>query len=536
MFDLEALTEAVLAQPPEVGLGWLDKVDAEHSLLDFIVGGWRYIDPAPLKVGWALEAVAEHLEAVTRGQIRRLLINIPPRMTKSLLTSVAWPAWTWAQRHRGYLSGPQVQFLTTSYAHQLSLRDSVRCRRLIQSPWYQEQWGDRFQLLDDQNAKQRFDNSAGGYRLSTSVGGALTGEGGDIILVDDPHNTVEIDSEAKISATTQWWDESLSTRLNNPEHGAYVVIMQRLSELDLSGHILDQQAGDWTHLCLPMEYESARHCSTFIGWSDPRTHEGQLLAPDRFTPETLRDLKTRLGPFGTAGQLQQAPVPRGGGILKREWWQSWPPHGELFTADGRPLKMLQYPEMDTIIASLDTAMTAKEEDDYCAMTVWGVWRSGADVPQIMLMEAWNEHLTFHDLVERTIAVCRKRQVDKLLVEAKNNGHSVVQEIRRICRGEGFMVHAETVQGDKVARAHSCVPLFAAGQIWKPDRQWAEKVVDQCAKFPRGAHDDLVDSTTQAIRHLRRTLQVVTAPERQEELRHRLAPTAEKQLEPLYGGV
>lgn len=507
---------------PTAALAELDRLEFEGSLLRFLESGWKYIDPALLRSGWHLKAVAEHLEAVTRGEIRRLLINIPPRMTKSTLVSVAWPAWTWAQREILPLSGPHVQFLHASYAQSLSLRDSVRCRRLISSSWYQALWGDRFELASDQNAKQRFENDKGGYRLSTSVGGALTGEGGAVIVVDDPHNTVEIESEASLVETTMWWDESLSTRLNDPKTGAYVVIMQRLSELDLSGHILEQNVGQWTHLCLPMEYEPRRHCVTKLPWSDPRTEEGELLAKDRFGPGELAELKARLGPYGAAGQLQQLPVPRGGGIIKTQWWNIWPPHGEKFLPDGRPAQPLQYPKMDFVLAALDTAQTEKEENDPSALTVWGIWTNEFGLPQVMLMEAWAERMDFHHLMEKLILTCRKRSVDRLIVENKNIGLTVVQEINRLVRTEEFSCFAEPIQGDKVARAHSCVPVFSAGLVWTPERRWARAVVDECASLPKGKHDDLADSTTLAIKHLRRTGLLQLPAERQIDLRNAIA--------------
>ena len=210
---------------------------------------WRYIDSSPFTPGWPIEAVAEHLQAVADGDIKRLIINIPPRCAKSTLTSVAFPAWTWCQPWTSPTSGPGVQFLHASYAQQLSLRDSVKCRRLIESPWYQSLWGDRFKLTSDQNTKTRFDNDRNGSRLSTSVGSALTGEGGSIIVVDDPNAAQEAHSEATIASTIEWWDSALSTRLNDPKTGAFVVIQQRLSEEDLTGHIMSKDEGEWTHLC-----------------------------------------------------------------------------------------------------------------------------------------------------------------------------------------------------------------------------------------------------------------------------------------------
>lgn len=533
--------EAALKNP-QAALDELERVDSEESLLEFLRRGWRAIDPSPFRAGWHLDAIGEHLSAVTAGQIRRLIINIPPRMTKSSLVSVAWPAWTWAQREVAPLSGPHVQFLFTSYAQTLSERDSVKTRRLIQSPWYQNLWGDRFQLLGDQNAKRKFDNDHGGYRLATSVGGTLTGEGGHIIVVDDPHNTIQIESAAVRDATVQWWTEALSTRLNDPANGAYVIIMQRLFEDDLTGHILEHERNDWVHLMLPMEYDPTRHCTTAMGFEDPRTVDGELLCPERINLHDLLSLKRRLGPFGVAGQLQQSPTPRGGGILKSDDWKAWPPHvEELETPQGQKLKAIGYPPMDFILASVDTAMTEDRENDFSAMSIWGLWRDKRDMPMLMLMDAWQEHYDLHTLVERIIKDCRKRQVDRILIEGKNNGFSVHQEIMRLARGERWAAILEPVKGDKVSRAYACQPTFASEQVWAPARniggsimflQWAQTVIDQCASLPKGSHDDLADTVTQAINHFRRCGLLVTKSERREELHRKLAPPGKR--EPLYG--
>lgn len=543
----ESLISEAFARPDEALLE-IERLDNEEDLLVFLENGWRWIDPNPFMSGWHLEAIADHLAAVTRGEIRRLVINIPPRMTKSSLVSVAWPAWTWAQRSsplgRGEpsspLSGPQVQFLSASYAASLSMRDSVKTRRLIQSPWYQRLWGQRFTLTGDQNAKQRFDNSEGGYRIATSVGGSLTGEGANVIVVDDPHNTIEIESEAVRDSTIMWWDEAMSTRLNNLKTGAFVIVMQRLYENDLTGHVLDQ-GGDWVHLMLPMRYEPRRHCVTRLPFEDPRTEEGELLDPERVGPEELASLERHLGPFGVAGQLQQAPTPRGGGILKSDWWQAWPPYVEdLVDSIGRRLSPLQYPEMDWIIASVDTAMTEKEENDWSACVVLGQWRDKHDMPQIMVMEVWQARLAINELVAKIMTTCTNRKVDRLLVEAKNNGFSVAQEITRLCRGTWGTV-LEPVKGDKVARAYSVQNVLAAGQLWAPARNiegsivflnWAQKLIDQCASFPRGSHDDMVDALVQGLRHFRNSGSLQTRDERSEEHRRVMAPRGER--EPLYG--
>lgn len=520
----------------------LDRVDCEESLYLFLTNAWKYIDASPWRDGWPIEAVAEHLQAVVDGDIKRLIINIPPRHGKSTITSVAFPAWTWAQQHRSPTSGPGVQFLMASYANQLVLRDSVKCRRLIESPWYQGLWGDRFQLNSDQNTKSRFSNDQGGERLITSVGAAVTGEGGSIIVCDDPNSASEAFSEASIEATKEWWDGTMSTRLNDMKTGAYIIIQQRLAEDDLTGHVLEKEADGWTHLCLPMRYEADRSFVTSIGWEDPRQNEGDLLWPDRFGEEEVAKLEKSLGPFMAAGQLQQRPEPAGGGVIKREWWQLW--------------EERSFPPMDYIVASLDTAYTTKTNNDYSALTVWGVFTTDATsvanrildaegrpiyydrtysefAPKLMLMHAWQERLEFHDLVEKVAKTCKALKVDKLLVENKAAGISVSQELRRLYGYEGFAVQLSDPKSmDKLARLYSVQHLFAEKMIFAPDKQWAEEVITQVGQFPKGKHDDLVDTVSMSIRHLRDIGLLSRSAERIHELdRQKVYPG--KQDVPLY---
>lgn len=520
----------------------LDRVECEESLYMFLTNAWKYIDASPWKDGWPIEAVAEHLQAVCDGDIKRLIINIPPRHGKSTITSVAFPAWVWAQQHRSATSGPGVQFLMASYANQLVLRDSVKCRRLIESPWYQGLWGDRFQLNSDQNTKSRFSNDQGGERLITSVGAAVTGEGGSIIVIDDPNSASEAFSEATIESTKEWWDGTMSTRLNDMKTGAYIIIQQRLAEDDLTGHILEKEADEWTHLCLPMRYEPDRAFMTNIGWEDPRKVDGELLWPDRFGDDEVKKLETALGPFMAAGQLQQRPEPAGGGIIKREWWQLW--------------EEQSFPPMDYIVASLDTAYTLKQTNDYSALTVWGVFTTDSKAvanrildadgrpmyfdrgyaetaPKLMMMHAWQERLEFHDLVEKVAKTCKALKVDKLLVENKAAGISVSQELRRLYGYAGFAVQLSDPKSmDKVARLYSVQHLFAEKMVYAPDKVWAEQVITQVGQFPKGKHDDLVDTVSMSIRHLRDIGLLTRSSERVEELeRQRVYPR--NQDVPLY---
>lgn len=571
-------------QPVDIDLtlAELDKADCEDSLYFFLEKAWPYIDGSTFTHGWPIQAVAEHLEAVARGDIRRLIINIPPRCAKSSLVSVAFPAWNWAQPkdNWGPTCGPHVQFLHASYGQQLSLRDSTKCRRLIESPWYQKLWGENFKLQGDQNTKTRFDNNMNGSRLSTSVGSALTGEGGSIIVVDDPNAAQEAFSEATIASTIEWWDSALSTRLNDPKTGAFVVIQQRLSEEDLTGHILSKDMGDWTHLCLPMRYEWQRHSQTILGydleeepvvWNDPRgcielegeeislveidedgnrvaigpeaqveldEREGRLLWPERFGENEVRILEKQLGPWAAAGQLQQRPEPKGGGIIKREWWMPW--------------DNSIYPNMDMIIACLDTAYTTKTENDPSAMTIWGVfsgdvvaqnmkqmggWSERAYAeshPRVMLMYAWQGRYELHELVSKVGQTCRNMRVDQLLIENKAAGHSVAQEMRRLYGFESFGVTMfDPKSQDKMARLYSVQHFFAEGLIYAPNMSWAEMVITQVGQFPKGKHDDLVDTVSMALRHLRDTGILIRGQEWAAEAEANLRYEGPSSMAPLY---
>ncbi len=532
----------------------------EDNLLDFVEAAWPSIDPSEYKSCWAIDALCEHLQAVTEGEISRLLVNFPPRCGKTNVASICYPAWVWARQESSFLSGPQVRFLCGSYNHDLALGNSNMTRRLIMSRWYQQLWGDRFELRSDQNTKTKFDTSIGGSRYSTSVSGSLLGIGGDIIIVDDPHNTESVESESERANVLRWWKEISGTRLNDPKQSAVIVIMQRLHQEDVSGVILgSERGGDWVHLCIPMEYDWPRHCVTALGWQDPRgldnhndplvlidDEEGQryprdndaenildterqnsLMWPERFGMREVAFMKSELGPYMASGRLQQIPTPKEGGIFNRDWWNLWAP------SDGK------FPMFEYIIGSVDGAYTEDEENDPSAMTVWGIFNHEGKA-RIMLIHAWRKHLQFsaprleklpHEilvpgidkqeadrrrsiyksrtskqwgLMEWIEDTCVRFRVDKLLIEAKAPGISAAQELRNRYGLQDFAVHLMPVKGDKLARALSVQPTFTQGLVFCPSRDWAEMVMEEAEAFPKAAHDDLVDSMTQALRYLRDT--------------------------------
>ena len=287
------------------------------GLLEFVRYFWDVLEPqTPFVEGWALDAVCEHLEAVTSGEITRLLINVPPGFMKSLLTDVFWPAW-----EAGPMNMPHLRYVAFSYAAALTERDNGKYRDLILSEKYRELWSASFRTR--KVGETKITNDKTGSKLATSVGGVGTGERGDRIIVDDPHNVKDGESEIIRSETVRWFREALSNRLNNMETSAIVVIMQRVHESDVAGTILSEGFADYVHLMIPMEFDSGRRCSTIIGWEDPRTEDGELAWPERFPPAVVDGIKIALGPYAYAGQYQQSPSPRGGGIFKRDWFQLW---------------------------------------------------------------------------------------------------------------------------------------------------------------------------------------------------------------------
>ena len=430
---------------------------------------------------------------------------------KSLLIGVFWPAWEWGPQNM-----PHMRYVCASHSQELAVRDGLRMRRLVQSEWYQNNWGDRVKLTGDQNQKIKFENTATGFRQAAAAG-SITGSRGDRVIIDDPLSVDDAGSDAVRGTTNTWFLEAVPTRLNNPKTSAIIVIMQRLHEEDVSGIILDKQLG-YDHIMLPIRYDPSRAMPTALGYEDPREIDGELLFPQRFPVEVVDRDEKAMGPYATAGQFQQTPEPRGGGIIKREWWQLW--EHDVF------------PPMDYIIASLDTAYTEKTENDMSALTIWGIFsndmiakptkmvsRNGTlyeaainegrayaeQHPKLVLISSWAVRLPLHELVSKVAATCKAMRVDLLLIEAKASGISVSQELRRLYGNEDWGVQMINPGAqDKMARLYSVQHLFAEGMIYAPDRAWADQVITQCAQFPRAKHDDLVDTVSQALRHLRTT--------------------------------
>lgn len=497
--------------------GHRDKNGAwQGGLLSFVRYFWHVLEPGTkFTEGWILEAIVEHLEAVTFGEVTNLLINVPPGCCKSLLTNVFFPAWEWSAMGLSH-----VRYVTFSYSSSNTERDNQRFGDLVSSAEYQAMYPD---VQIRQNGMTMVSNMKHGWKLASSVTGSVTGKRGNRAICDDLNNVKESESQPVMEETNRWFRESLSSRLNSMETDAKIVIAQRVGEGDVSGEIL-RLGLPYCHLCIKMEYEwdadeNGEPYTTQIGWIDPRWRprkedcDGELAWPERFSERAVQSLKIELGPYATSSQLQQTPEARGGGIFKREWWQTWD------SPDGK------FPPFSYIVASLDGAFTEKEENDPSALSLWGIFQNEEGRNRAMLINAWSKKLPFcgpkmdikpgeHEsqfrrramqhwgLVEWVADTCTRFKADRLLIENKASGISAAQSLRNSHGRAGWAIELVEPRGDKVARAISVQPTFSQLMVYAPDRQWADDLIDEAAVFPKGRHDDQVDSTTQAIKHLR----------------------------------
>jgi predicted phage terminase large subunit-like protein len=486
--------------PKRVTLPSRDEVQAELArrwLSHFIRQAWAQVEPGTTYThGWHIDAIAEHLEAVSRRQIRRLIINEPPRHMKSIEACVCWPAWDW-------LDHPERRFLSASYALVLSRRDAVRTRRLIQSPWYQHRWGDRFAMAEDQNEKTRYENDKGGYRIATSTGGSATGDGGDILILDDPHKAQDAQSDTIRENDLDWWRETWSTRLNDPRTSCEVIIMQRLHERDVTGYVL-AEVGGYEHLMLPARFEPERRCSTSIGWSDPRKEDGELLWTERYNSAELAVTEKKLGSYGTAGQMQQSPSPAGGGLFKSWWLRFWypadvsaiPAPERVRKPDGTWHECHQVALPDGLTGhtqSWDCSFKDKASSDNVAGQVWA--ERGAES---FLLDSMGDKM---DIVATMQAIKllteRWPQAAAKLVEDKANGTAVIQMLKLEVPG----LIAIEPQGGKIVRANAVAPFVEAGNVYLPHPAlfpWVRALMTELTTFPNAANDDQVDSLTQYL--------------------------------------
>lgn len=450
----------------------IERTLCEKSLYAFLRHAWSSMDPAEFTDGWHLKVICDELEKVARGEERDSVVCVPPRHSKSLIISVAFPAWIWTW-------WPSCQFIATSYAAPLSIRDSVKMRRLVESPWYQKHWGDKVVLVHDQNQKQYFQTTSGGHRFSTSVGGLLTGYGSDIFLCDDPHNVVDSESENTRTSTVTWWREAVPTRLNDPKTGRKLVIQQRVHEKDVAGWCIKE---GYSHLVLPAEFE---HNHPHRSPLDPRKEDGELLWPARFGRPEIDKLKRSLGSYAVAGQFQQRPAPRDGGMFKRTWFP-------IVAAAPARARRVRY---------WDLAATSSAQSDDPDWTV-GL-KMARDDAGIFYIEDVRRLRETSWKVEQAIQNTASADGKSVPIgTAQDPGAAGKAQAAYLVRQlAGYVVKTEPETGSKETRAAPLAAQAEAGNVMLVKAGWNDDFIDELCSFPNAAHDDQVDAAAGAFRRL-----------------------------------
>lgn len=440
------------------------------DLYTFIERTFRELNPeTEFLHNWHIEIIAQELEKCRRGDTKRLIINVPPRSLKSHCASVAFPAWL-----LGHC--PSTKIIAVSYGQDLADKHALDCRAVIMSDWYQRTFPTR--LTSGRPAVSDFRTTHNGFRLSVSVGGPLTGRGADFIVIDDPLKPDEALSDAQRKTVNDWYDNTLLTRLDDKEKGCIIVIMQRLHEDDLIGHLLSR--GGWKLLRFPAiaEEEETYQFATPVGSQFINRHAGEALHPERESLETLEMIRRTIGEYNFAGQYQQAPAPFGGGMVKREWIKS-------YTKTETP------PGWNFVFQSWDTANKPSELSDYCVCTTWGV-----SSKHLYLLSVLRERLDYPALRRAVRYQADQFRPSTILIEDKVSGTQLIQELTR----EGIhAVKSYQPTMDKIMRLHTVCATFENGFVHLPEKaEWLDRYVHELTSFPKVKFDDQVDSTSQAL--------------------------------------
>jgi len=464
----------------------LDRMACEDSLREFVSQAWPVLEPStPLVSGRVLDVLCDELQAVTEGRRHRLLVNCPPGCSKSILVNVLWPAWEWGPRSLNH-----HRFISASYAQTLATRDMVRCRDLLRSDWFQARWP--LTLKEDQDQKTYYENDGTGWRFACGVGGSLTGHRGDRAIVDDPHDVLGAESEAEREGALRWFAETLSTRYNDERTFAVVVVMQRLHTRDISGLILDKMP-HYRHVMLPMEYEPGRRCD--IDW---RKEPGELLWPERFSAEGVRALKDSLsahgGEYAVAGQLQQRPIPREGGMF---------PRAMARFVDAPPAAARRCRGWDLAGTRSGKATVAAKVsiDDDGRVYVEDVVRIRGEVHEV------------EQLVRDLHAGDPAQLPFSLPQDPGQAGKAQVASLARLLHGR--IAHFSPETGDKGTRAMPLSAQWKAGNVYVVRGPWNDQALAELELHPNGQFSDVGDALTRAYAYLllRREARVPRAPGR-----------------------
>ena len=428
------------------------------------------------------QIIASEFTKISKDKKGRLIVNMPPRHTKSEFASVYFPAWMIGKY-------PKMKLMQVSHNAELSARFGSKVRNLIDSPEYKQIFGD-VRLREDSKAKGRWETNHGGEYYAAGVGGSITGRGADLLIIDDPHTEQDSLSDSAMDRTFEWYLSGPRQRLQ--PGGSIVLVMTRWAEDDLTGRLIkseaEPKADKWNHVSFPALID-----------------DDKPVWPEYWSFEELEKVKASLSVRNWSAQYMQNPTSEEGAILKREWWVPW--EGNL-------------PVLKHVIQSYDTAFTAKQTADYSAITTWGVFKPAEGEPDaIMLIDAVKGKYEFPDLKAIALEQYKYWEPETVIIEAKASGQSLLQEFRRM--GIPVVDYTPGRGQDKHARVNACAPIFESGQVFYPEGEhYAEEVIEECAAFPHGENDDYVDSTTQAMLRYRQGYFVSTYSDEDEMLKMR----------------
>jgi len=440
----------------------------KYDFPTFIGKTFQTIDPGtPYLNNWHIHLIAEYLEAARHGEINRIIINMPPRVLKSICVSVAWPAWLLGHN-------PSSRIMAASYAAPLSIKHSLDCRMVIQSPWYRYVFPG-VDIVRDQNEKHKFMTTARGFRFATSVGGSTTGEGGNFLILDDPLSPAQAMSAISRELANHWFDHTFASRLNDKEKGVIVLVMQRLHPQDLTGYLLAK--GGWKHLSLPA-VATAKEIHDF-GTAKYRREVGELLHPERENQKLIERAKIELGSAAFAAQYQQQPLSEETAMV-RPWWFK---------------RYTVAPAAERIVQSWDTAIKSEAKHDATVCLTFAEHQGKS-----YLLDAQVFRAEYPDLKRAFYSIASTWKPHAILIEDRASGQQLLQDARREA---ALPLIARNPKSDKITRFAAVSALMEAGRVALPEKaKWLTDFEAELFAFPNGAHDDQVDALTQYLDWLR----------------------------------
>ena len=436
------------------------------DLSSFIQKSFSIINPGiKYKHNWHIDAISAYLTAISNGDIKRLIINMPPRYLKSVIVSTAWPAWILGR-------SPNKRIMVASYSQILSTKHSLDTRLIINSNWYKTVFPN-VKLSNDQNEKNKFSTTKQGFRFATSVGGTVTGEGGDFLILDDPHNPATIMSNLQRENTKSWFDQVWMSRLNDKKNGAMVLVMQRLHEDDLTGYITSNKS-NWEILSLPAIFEKKKtiHINNYKKTSNKNSilhkeHEGKI---------ELNIIKKDLGSYAFKAQYQQDPIKLNRGIINETWLKYY---------NIVPDKYIR------IIQSWDTACKTDKNNDYSVCATIAETDSA-----FYILDIYRNKLKFQDLIKVVINKSLEYNPDSIIIEDKASGQSLIQSLDSDTK---IPIIKYMPKDSKSIRLTRILPLFESGKVFIPkEKEWLDNFKEELLSFPLSRHDDQVDAISQAI--------------------------------------